>query len=55
VIDDAVFILGPELGLPIVEGLEGVGAVVVDATNKVFISKRLEGRVKILSEPSDGV
>ncbi len=55
VVDDAVFILGPEQGLPIVESLEGVGALIVDAKNKVWISKRLEGRVKVLSEPSDGI
>ena len=55
VVDDAVFILGPEQGLPIVESLEGVGAVIVDARNKVWISKRLEGKVKILSEPTDGI
>jgi thiamine biosynthesis lipoprotein len=55
VVDDAVFILGPEQGLPIVESLEGVGAVVVDADNEVWVSKRLEGRVKILSQPSSGI
>ncbi|HVJ16547.1 MAG TPA: FAD:protein FMN transferase [Polyangiaceae bacterium] len=55
VVDDAIFILGPEQGLELVEGLEGVGAVIVDARNKVWISKRLEGRVKLLSEPTDGI
>ena len=30
-IDDAVFILGPEKGLALVESLDGVGAVIVDA------------------------
>ena len=30
-IDDAVFILGPEKGLELVESIDGVGAVIVDA------------------------
>ncbi len=54
-VDDAVFILGPEKGLAIVAGLEGVGAVIVDAKNKVWISPRLEGRIKVTGEPSDGI
>jgi thiamine biosynthesis lipoprotein len=54
-VDDIVFILGPEVGLPLVESLEGVGAVVVDAKNRVTVSRRLEGRVKILHPPSDGI
>ncbi|NOU26653.1 MAG: FAD:protein FMN transferase [Polyangiaceae bacterium] len=52
-IDDAVFILGPEKGLKLVESLEGVGAVIVDAKNKVWVSKRLEGKVKITGVPTD--
>jgi FAD:protein FMN transferase len=54
-IDDIVFILGPERGLPIVESLDGVGAVIVDAKNRVTVSRRLEGRVKILQAPSEGI
>lgn len=54
-VDDAVFILGPERGLALVERLEGVGAVIVDAQNRVTISRRLEGRVKITHAPSDGI
>lgn len=34
-IDDAVFILGPEKGLKLVESVDGCGAVIVDARNKV--------------------
>ena len=52
-IDDAVFILGPEKGLKLVESLDGVGAVIVDAKNKVWVSKRLEGKVKITGVPTD--
>jgi thiamine biosynthesis lipoprotein len=53
-IDDAVFILGPEKGLALVESLPDVGAVIVDKSNKVWISKRLEGKVHVLRDPSDG-
>ena len=52
-IDDAVFILGPEKGLALVESLDDVGAVIVDAHNKVWVSKRLQGRVQVLREPTD--
>ncbi len=54
-IDDAVFILGPEKGLALVESIDDCGAVVVDAKNKVWISKRLEGRVHVLRPPTDGI
>jgi thiamine biosynthesis lipoprotein len=53
-IDDAVFILGPNKGLELVESLEDTGAVIVDADNKVWVSKRLEGLVQILKAPSEG-
>jgi FAD:protein FMN transferase len=53
-IDDAVFILGPEKGLALVESIDDCGAVIVDAQNKVWVSARLEGRVKILKQPTDG-
>ena len=52
-IDDAVFILGPQKGLALVESLDGVGAVIVDAKNNVFISKRLQGKLEIVSVPTD--
>ncbi len=54
-VDDAVFILGPERGLELVERLDGVGAVIVDAQNRVRVSKRLEGKVKITRAPTDGI
>jgi thiamine biosynthesis lipoprotein len=52
-IDDAVFILGPEKGMKLVESLEDVGAVIVDAKNNVHISKRLEGKLRITAAPTD--
>jgi thiamine biosynthesis lipoprotein len=54
-IDDAVFILGPEKGLPLVEAQPDVGAVIVDKNNKVWISERLKGKVQVLHPPTDGI
>ena len=54
-IDDAVFILGPERGLALVESLDGVGAVIVDAHNRVWTSKRLEGHVHPVHPPTDAL
>ena len=54
-LDDAVFILGPEKGLEFVDSLEGVGAVIVDARNRVWVSPMLEGKVVIQRPPSDGL
>lgn len=53
-IDDAVFILGPTKGLAIVESIEDCGAVIVDKDNKVWVSKRLEGKLEVLRPPTDG-
>jgi thiamine biosynthesis lipoprotein len=54
-LDDAVFILGPEKGMRLVESIDGVGAVIVDAKNNVGISKRLAGKVLLVGAPSDGI
>jgi thiamine biosynthesis lipoprotein len=54
-IDDAVFILGPEKGMKLVESLDGVGAVVVDAKNNVWVSKRLQGRVEVVGVPTEAL
>jgi thiamine biosynthesis lipoprotein len=54
-LDDAVFILGPEKGLALVESVEGCGALVVDKDNHVHISKRLEGKVRVVHPPTDGI
>ena len=54
-IDDAVFILGPKEGLELVESLDGVGAIIVDAKNNLFVSKRLEGKVRLTAVPTDGI
>jgi thiamine biosynthesis lipoprotein len=54
-VDDAVFILGPERGLKLVEALDGVGAVIVDEKNRVFVSERLRDRLKVLKAPTDAL
>jgi thiamine biosynthesis lipoprotein len=54
-IDDAVFILGPDKGLELVEKTPGVGVVIVDKNNKVWVSPRLEGKVHVTRQPSDGI
>jgi thiamine biosynthesis lipoprotein len=54
-VDDAVFILGSKKGLELVESLDGVGAVIVDGNNRLFVSRRLEGRVKLVRHPTAGL
>ncbi|MEI9938173.1 MAG: FAD:protein FMN transferase [Pseudomonadota bacterium] len=54
-VDDAVFILGPEAGLKLVETTPGVGVVIVDKNNKVWLSPRLQGKVHITHQPTDGI
>jgi FAD:protein FMN transferase len=54
-VDDAVFILGPEEGLKLVEATPGVGVVIVDKNNKVWVSPRLEGKVHVSRPPTDGI
>ena len=53
-IDDAVFILGPEKGLRLVESIDGVGAVIIDAKNNLYVSQRLMGKLRVVAVPSDG-
>jgi thiamine biosynthesis lipoprotein len=52
-IDDAVFILGPDKGMKLVDSIDGVGAVIVDAKNGVHVSKRLEGTLHLTAVPTD--
>lgn len=54
-IDDAVFILGPDRGLKLVESIEGVAAVIVDAKNNLHVSKRLQGKLELVGAPSEGI
>jgi thiamine biosynthesis lipoprotein len=54
-LDDAVFILGVEKGLALIESVEGAGALIVDTDNQVHISKRLESHVEVLRPPTEGI
>jgi thiamine biosynthesis lipoprotein len=54
-LDDAVFILGPKKGLALVESTPDCGALIVDASNQVWISKRLEGKLQRTAAPTDGI
>ena len=54
-LDDAVFILGPKKGLELVESIDEAGAIIVDAENRVWVSKRLEGKVRIERPPTGGI
>jgi thiamine biosynthesis lipoprotein len=47
-----VFILGVKRGLDLVERTAGAAAVIVDAENALHISPRLEGKLKLLSQPT---
>jgi FAD:protein FMN transferase len=53
-LDTAVFVMGAEKGLKLIESLPGVEAVIVDSHNKVHVSHGLEGRLELLRPPSDG-
>jgi len=48
-----VFILGPAEGLALVERLPGVDAVIVTAENRVLVSSELQGRLTLVTEPTD--
>jgi FAD:protein FMN transferase len=48
-----VFIMGPEAGMTLIERLPDVEGVIVSAKNKVLVSSGLEGRLTLLSQPTD--
>src|SRR5262245_10437713 len=52
-VSKGVFILGPEAGMALIERLPGVEGVIVGAKNEVLVSKGLEGRLMLLSTPTD--
>ncbi|MEE2901421.1 MAG: FAD:protein FMN transferase [Myxococcota bacterium] len=49
----AVFLVGAEEGLKIINETPGAAAIIVDSDNKVHISRRLENKVKLLHPPSN--
>jgi thiamine biosynthesis lipoprotein len=53
-LDTGIFVLGPELGIELVEQLPDVDAVIIDREGKVWISSGLKDRVHTdLSNPED--
>jgi thiamine biosynthesis lipoprotein len=48
----AVFVLGPEKGLALVEGMKGVGVIIVDADSQVIVSKSLSERARVVRPPT---
>jgi len=48
----AIFLVGVEEGLKMVDEVAGAGAVIVDAKNEVHVSKRLKGKIKFLHAPT---
>ena len=47
--------MGPERGLQLIDSIPDAGAVIVDGNNKVHISKRLQGLVRIVHPPTPGI
>jgi len=43
-LDDAVFVLGPERGLALIDATPGYGAIVIDAEHNIRMSKGLQAR-----------
>ncbi len=51
----ALFVMGVDKGLKLVEKLPDVEAVFVDADNKLHVSSGLEGKLFVIKPPTDGV
>ena len=54
-LDDSVFILGPKKGLELVDSYPDCATLIVDAQNRVWISKSLEGKLQRTAAPTDGI
>ncbi len=54
-LDDAVFILGPQKGMALVDSFPDCATVIVDAHNQVWTSKSLEGKLQRTGAPKDGI
>jgi thiamine biosynthesis lipoprotein len=49
-----VFILGPAVGMALIERVPGVEGVIVSDTNEVLVSSGLRDRLALIAPPSDG-
>jgi thiamine biosynthesis lipoprotein len=54
-LDDAVFILGPQKGMALVDSFPDCATVIVDAHNQIWTSKSLEGKLQRTGAPRDGI
>ena len=54
-LDDSVFILGPEKGMKLVDSYPDCATLIVDAHNKIWVSKSLEGKLQRTAAPTDGI
>ncbi len=44
---------GLKEGLALIESIDDVGAVIVDAKNNLWVSKRLQGKLYVSGVPTD--
>ena len=54
-LDTAVFVMGWEKGMKLIESLPGVEAVIVDAKNQLHVSRGLSSKLRLLRQPTDGI
>ncbi len=54
-LDTALFVVGPERALTILEGLPGVDGIIVGADNRVHVSPGLKADLRRQRPPSDGI
>jgi thiamine biosynthesis lipoprotein len=54
-LDDSVFILGPKKGMELIDSYPDCATLIVDAQNKVWMSKSLEGKLQRTAAPTDGI
>jgi len=52
-LDTAVFVLGAEKGMQLVQSVPGAEAVIVDAKNQVHVSPGLKDRLELIRPPTD--
>ncbi len=51
----ALFVMGHEAGIKIVEARDELDAVFVDKDNHVHVSSGLQGMLRTLKEPTEGI
>ncbi len=54
-LDTAVFVMGWEKGMKLIQRLPGVEAVIVDAKNELHVTPGLSSKLLIMRQPTDGI